>query len=110
MQRRSLGCLTPAGLAGMVVTLIVVAAFGVLRGGVLFSPGALGTDCGSCHSTSAWSTAKFNLSHPEPRVDEHGTGIRHGDTTCRTCHPATVRQYTCLACHSDNQGGEGGDD
>ncbi len=72
--------------------------------------GAFGTDCAACHSTSAWRPAKFNLSHPEPRVHEHGTGINHGGTTCRTCHPSTVRQYTCLECHSNNQGGEGGGD
>ena len=72
-----------------------------------FHLGAFSTTCGECHSTSAWLPANFNLSHPEPRVDEEGTGINHGYTTCRTCHPDTVRTYTCLACHSDNQGGEG---
>jgi hypothetical protein len=69
--------------------------------------GALGTNCASCHNTSAWRPASFNLSHPEPRVKEHGTGINHGGASCQTCHPSTVRSYTCLACHSDNQGGEG---
>ena len=74
-----------------------------------FHFGAFGTNCQECHSTSAWIPARFNLSHPQPRVDEEGTGINHGRTTCRTCHPDTVRTYTCLACHSDNQGGEGGE-
>jgi len=72
-----------------------------------FHLGALGTNCQECHNTSAWVPAQFNVSHPQPRVDEEGTGINHGRTTCRTCHPDTVRTYTCLACHSDNQGGEG---
>ncbi len=72
--------------------------------------GALGTDCAACHSTSAWQPAKFTLSHPEPRVDEEGTGVNHGYTTCQTCHPSSVRTYTCLACHTDNQGGEGEND
>ncbi|GAB4504864.1 MAG: hypothetical protein Fur0043_18590 [Anaerolineales bacterium] len=71
--------------------------------------GAMGTDCAACHSTSAWQPARFDLSHPEPRVHEHGTGVNHGSTTCQTCHPNTVYTYTCLACHSDNQGGEGGE-
>lgn len=77
-----------------------------------FHIGAFNTNCSDCHSTAAWIPASFNLSHPEPRVDEEGTGINHGYTSCRTCHPSTVRSYTCLACHSDNQGGEGdeGDD
>jgi len=72
-----------------------------------FHIGALGTNCQDCHNTSAWVPARFNVSHPQPRVDEGGTGVNHGRTSCRTCHPDTVRRYTCLACHSDNQGGEG---
>lgn len=72
-----------------------------------FHLGAFNTSCADCHSTAAWLPASFNLSHPEPRVDEEGTGANHGYTTCRTCHPSTIREYTCLACHSDNQGGEG---
>jgi hypothetical protein len=74
-----------------------------------FHLGAFSANCADCHSTTAWVPAQFNLSHPEPRVDEEGSGINHGFTTCRTCHPSTVREYTCLACHSDNQGGEGGE-
>jgi hypothetical protein len=73
----------------------------------IFHVGVLGTECQECHNTSVWTPAQFNLSHPEPRVDEEGTGINHGRTTCRTCHPSTVREYTCLECHTDNQGGEG---
>ncbi len=72
-----------------------------------FHLGAFGAGCADCHSTTAWTPATFNLSHPEPRVDEEGSGVNHGFTACRTCHPSTVRNYTCLACHSDNQGGEG---
>ena len=77
-----------------------------------FHVGALGVNCQDCHNTSAWVPARFNVAHPQPRVDEEGTGVNHGRTSCRTCHPSTVRAFTCLACHSDNQGGEGreGDD
>ena len=77
-----------------------------------FHLGVFSANCEECHSTTAWSPAQFNISHPEPRVDEEGTGINHGRTTCRTCHPSTLREFTCLECHSDNQGGEGeeGDD
>jgi hypothetical protein len=74
-----------------------------------FHVGAFGASCADCHTTTTWLPASVNLSHPEPRVDEEGTGINHGYTTCRTCHPSTVRSYTCLACHSDNQGGEDGE-
>lgn len=72
-----------------------------------FHLSAFSASCADCHSTAAWIPASFNLSHPQPRVDEEGTGASHGYTTCRTCHPSTVRSYTCLACHSDDQGGEG---
>ena len=74
----------------------------------VFHAGYFGTECSSCHSTTAWSPAKFDQYHPEPAVDEEGSGIYHGGTTCLTCHPTTVSVYTCLACHSNNQGGEGG--
>lgn len=74
-----------------------------------FHLGAFSTSCADCHSTAAWIPASFNIAHPEPNVDEEGTGASHGYTTCRTCHPSTVQNYTCLACHSDNQGGEGGE-
>ena len=75
-----------------------------------FHAGAFGAACESCHSTTAWSPAFYNLAHPQPAVDEHGSGMFHGGTTCRTCHPSSVYTYTCLSCHSDNQGGEGGGD
>jgi hypothetical protein len=73
-----------------------------------FHAGALGTQCESCHNTTAWVPARFNLAHPEPRVEEGGSGIRHGGATCRQCHPVTVRQSNCDACHRG--GFEGGGD
>jgi hypothetical protein len=76
----------------------------------VFHQGYFGSDCSSCHSSSAWSPAKFDQVHPEPNVDEEGSGIHHGGTGCLTCHPTTVSTFTCLACHSDNQGGEGEDE
>lgn len=74
-----------------------------------FHVGAFSTSCNDCHSMNVWVPARFTLSHPEPRVEEEGTGVNHGYTSCRTCHPSTVRSYTCLACHSNNQGGETGE-
>ncbi|MCQ3939197.1 MAG: hypothetical protein DPW18_19440 [Chloroflexi bacterium] len=82
-----------------------------------FHAGAFGANCEACHSSAAWSPAQFNLSHPEPRVDEEGSGIFHGGASCRQCHPSTVYESTCTACHEGNnfedEGGEGehgGDD
>ncbi|NOY98181.1 MAG: hypothetical protein GXP40_03115 [Chloroflexi bacterium] len=74
-----------------------------------FHAGAFGADCASCHTSSGWSPAQYRASHPVV-ADEGGRGINHGGASCTTCHPSTVYSYTCLACHSDNQGGEGGGD
>jgi len=73
-----------------------------------FHLGEFSASCEECHSTTAWVPASFNLRHPRPRVDEEGSGANHGYTGCRTCHPASVQWYTCLACHSNNQGGGDG--
>ncbi|HNK62914.1 MAG TPA: cytochrome c3 family protein [Anaerolineales bacterium] len=79
-----------------------------------YHAGAFGTDCAACHTTSAWSPATFNFPHPEPRVDEGGSGIYHGGASCRECHPNNFREATCVACHEGNnfEDGEheGGDD
>ena len=75
-----------------------------------FHTGAIGTDCASCHNSMTWSPARFNLSHPQPSAEEGGSGVNHGGSTCKTCHPNTVHEYTCLACHQSNNFGEGGGD
>jgi hypothetical protein len=71
-----------------------------------FHAGAFGGDCSDCHTISGWSPAKFTLLHPEPRAEEGGNGINHGGATCRQCHPSTVNQSTCKACHEGNPGGD----
>lgn len=72
-----------------------------------FHAGAFGTDCASCHNTSSWTRASFNLSHPEPAGGEGGSGITHGGATCRQCHPSSVFQASCTACHESNNPGGG---
>jgi hypothetical protein len=68
-----------------------------------FHAGAFSTDCASCHTTSNWNQASFNLSHPEPtNGGEGGSGITHGGATCRQCHPSSVREASCIACHDSN--------
>jgi len=74
-----------------------------------FHAGAFSSDCASCHTAFVWSPARYNLPHPMV-ADEGGFGVNHGGTTCKTCHPTNVYSYTCLSCHSNNSGGEGGDD
>ncbi len=76
-----------------------------------FHIGAFGGDCASCHNTSNWNQATFNLRHPEPRAEEGGSGITHGGATCRQCHPSTVYRSNCIACHENGfEDGEDGDD
>lgn len=73
-----------------------------------FHAGAFGNACETCHNTSLWSPARFNVRHPEPRnVEEGGSGITHGGASCRQCHPSTVFQATCTACHDSNNPGGG---
>jgi len=73
----------------------------------VYHAGMFGTDCASCHSTDNWS-AVYRGSHPSI-ADEGGSGVNHGNTSCRTCHPQTLNSATCLACHdSNNPDDEGG--
>ncbi len=65
-----------------------------------FHAGAFGTNCAQCHTTSAWTPAKFIGTHP---LDSHGNSLlKHHGATCQTCHTATVKEFTCLACHDSN--------
>ncbi len=59
-----------------------------------YHAGLFGFNCAGCHTTSAWVPAKFNGPHAFP--------INHGGAggTCRNCHPATLKQYTCFKCHN----------
>ncbi len=72
--------------------------------------GLFGLNCASCHITSNWY-ATYTGSHPVI-TNEGGSGVNHGGTSCRTCHPSSLSTYTCLACHDSNNpgGGGGGDD
>lgn len=64
-----------------------------------FHQGLFGLNCASCHNTSAWVPAEFNQAHKFPL--NHG---ERGISSCRTCHPSTLRAYTCYGCHEHNQG------
>jgi len=55
--------------------------------------GVFGTQCASCHSTSAWLPASWNGSHSFP-LNHGGAGGQ-----CSTCHPSSYGQYTCYGCH-----------
>jgi hypothetical protein len=63
-----------------------------------FHRGLLGSDCASCHDTTAWSPARYDRLHTFP--------INHGErgaSPCQTCHPDTLSTYTCYECHEHGQ-------
>lgn len=55
--------------------------------------GMFGTNCASCHSTSAWLPASFNGPHTFPINHKGANG------NCSTCHPSSLLSYTCYGCH-----------
>jgi hypothetical protein len=63
-----------------------------------YHQGLFESDCAACHDTSAWRPAKYDRSHRFPL--NHGEG---GASTCVTCHPNSLRAYTCYGCHEHNQ-------
>jgi hypothetical protein len=60
--------------------------------------GAFGKQCGQCHTSAAWTGAKFD--HTVFPVDH---GSREQVATCQTCHPTDVSTYTCFGCHAHTQ-------
>jgi len=109
-----MGCLSEAGIATMIITLVVIAGYVFLNGGLLYNPGPLnartgeplggvashseiGGNCKACH-TAPWESARM-----EDRCQEchqtitiqlkdvstfHGSIIENNpDLTCRHCHP-----------------------
>lgn len=63
----------------------------------MYHQGLFSQNCDSCHNTSAWVPATFNQAHRFP--------INHGrrGSSCSTCHPSTLRDYTCYGCHDHNR-------
>ena len=51
-----------------------------------------GTDCATCHTTTAWKPSTFKHTFP----------LTHGNNpivACATCHPSSTSAYTCFSCH-----------
>lgn len=54
--------------------------------------------CRLCHTPDGWSPAKFSQEHSFPM--DHGKEVA---SACKTCHPNSVKEYTCYGCHEHNQ-------
>jgi hypothetical protein len=66
----------------------------------IFHRGLLGSECASCHNTTAWSPARYDRAHTFP--------INHGErgaSSCQTCHPNTLPAYNCYGCHEHDPAG-----
>jgi hypothetical protein len=52
-----------------------------------------GQACSDCHTTTAWSPARYDGPHTFP--------MNHGGTNnlCKDCHQPTLAQWTCYTCH-----------
>ncbi len=55
---------------------------------------AFGTACADCHTADAWRPARYDRPHTFPL--NHGES---GVSSCKTCHPAQLKAYTCYGCH-----------
>ena len=112
MQKKRLGCITPAGLLAGAITLLVIAVLGAVRGGQMFSPGALnaqastqqlggvmshagtGGECGACHARP-WERQDMSdhclACHTDLTSDPqnfHGVMLAQSQTSeCSGCHP-----------------------
>ncbi len=114
MRKKPLGFLTIPGLVTAVMTVLIVAVVGLLRGGVLFSPGPLNAQvgallgsvtshadlsgrCTACHAyfwQSATMADRCVLCHTDVAAQLQDPSTLHGDQfakkpgiSCRYCHP-----------------------
>jgi hypothetical protein len=113
-EKKPYGCLTFSGLITAILSIIVVVAVGLFRGGILFNPGALNAQsgsplggatshadlsnrCSACH-VAFWQTSKMAdrcmICHADVAAQKLDPTTLHGDQlinkpgmTCRICHP-----------------------
>ncbi len=54
-------------------------------------------NCADCHTTAAWSPARYNGPHTFP--------MNHGEknNACVDCHQPTLREWTCYTCHEQSR-------
>jgi hypothetical protein len=113
-EKKPYGCLTVPGLVTGLLTILVVAAVGFARGGVLFSPGPLNAQpgailgsvtshaglsgsCSTCHAyfwQAATMAERCVVCHTDVAAQQQDPITLHGDQLkkkpgmpCRACHP-----------------------
>lgn len=114
MEKKPFGCLTLPGLITVVLTILIVIGVGLVRGGVLFSPGQLNAQtgailggvtshadlsgkCSACHAffwQKATMADRCVLCHADVAAQQKDPSTLHGDQLkkkpalpCRSCHP-----------------------
>lgn len=118
MNNSRLGCLTPAGFLAAGLTLIVIGSITLLRGGVLFTPGALNAQPGKPlggYTSHAEFGNRCRLCHA-PFWDAEDMDGRcqdcHTDITAQRADPTTLHgalfqqspALTCRNCHPEHRG------
>jgi hypothetical protein len=114
MKNSRLGCFTASGLISTILTILILAGFYIVQGGILFSPGPLNAksgpslggvtshaeiagQCNLCH-TPFWGNATMAdrcvVCHTDVAAQWRNPSTLHGvlrknepEMTCRTCHP-----------------------
>ena len=86
IEKKPYGCLTIPGLATALAVILVVVGVGVVKGGILFSPGPLNAQVAA---SLGGATSHADLSN-----------------NCSTCHAffwqaGATMSDRCMACHTD---------
>jgi hypothetical protein len=99
MKSARLGCLTTSGIMASLLTVLIIAGFGIAKGGILFNPGPLNAAQGSSQSGGG--------SHDAVAGKLLGGVSSHAEIAgqCGACHApfwsATTMADRCVVCHID---------
>jgi hypothetical protein len=125
--RKPYGCLTLPGLVSALLVILIVVGVGVIKGGILFSPGqlnaqagaelggvtshaGLSNNCSACHAFF-WQNATMaehcKSCHTDVSAQQQDPTTLHGDQfknnpgmSCRVCHPEHDGQTGALTSFS----------
>jgi hypothetical protein len=118
MLKKPFGCLTIPGLVTAFLTVLVVVIVGLVRGGVLFSPGQLNAQAGqvlggiTSHSALSGTCSACHAYFWQNTTMAERCVSCHTDIAAELQNPATLHgdelkrnpRQTCRACHPDHRG------